>query len=68
LIVFQTTPALAPVALVADRSETSAERLERGLAALAVTSGASGGAVIRSFDDVAPEIGRMIVERAIANG
>ena len=39
-------------------------RRERGLATLAQTSGASGEAVIRSFDDIAPDIGRMIVEHS----
>lgn len=45
-------------------SDTSAVRRERGLAALARTSGGSGEAVVRSFEDVAPEIGQMIVEHS----
>ncbi len=45
-------------------SEGRAERRERGLAALAATSGASGEAVVGSFDDIAPDIGRMIVEHS----
>jgi Uncharacterized homolog of gamma-carboxymuconolactone decarboxylase subunit len=43
-------------------SESRQLRRSRGLAALAATSSASGEAVVHSFDDVAPEIGRMIVE------
>lgn len=45
-------------------SEARAERRERGLKALAATSGASGETVVNSFDDVAPDIGRMIVEHS----
>ncbi|HEY9212460.1 MAG TPA: carboxymuconolactone decarboxylase family protein [Ancylobacter sp.] len=45
-------------------SEDDAVRRARGLATLKVTSGASGDAVIRSFDDVAPDIGRMIVDHS----
>lgn len=45
-------------------SESSAVRRERGLSALAATSGASGETVVRSFDDVAPDIGRMIVDHS----
>lgn len=44
--------------------ENRAQRLERGRATLAQTSGASGDAVVRSFDDVAPDLGRMIVEHS----
>lgn len=44
--------------------ETRADRLERGSSLLAKTSAASGDAVVRSFDDVAPDLGRMIVEHA----
>ena len=36
----------------------------RGLATLAATSGGSGDAVVKSFADVAPDIGAMIVEHA----
>lgn len=42
----------------------STSRLERGEAALAASSGGSGEAVVRSFDDIAPDIGRMIVEHS----
>ena len=45
-------------------SESHRVRLERGLAALVASSGASGEKVIRSFDDIAPDIGRMIVEHS----
>lgn len=45
-------------------SEGRAERRKRGLAVLAATSGASGEAVVGSFDDIAPDIGRMIVEHS----
>ena len=45
-------------------SEDRTERLERGRATLAQTSGASGDAVVNSFDDVAPDLGRMIVEHS----
>ncbi len=44
--------------------ESRKERRKRGLAVLAVTSGASGEAVVSSFDDIAPDIGRMIVEHS----
>ena len=44
--------------------ESRADRLERGRATLARTSGSSGDAVVRSFDDVAPNLGRMIVEHS----
>jgi 4-carboxymuconolactone decarboxylase len=48
----------------ASHSEKNAVRRERGLAALAATSSASGEAVVRSFDDIAPDIGRMILEHS----
>jgi 4-carboxymuconolactone decarboxylase len=44
--------------------ESRADRLGRGRATLAKTSGSSGDAVVRSFDDVAPDLGRMIVEHS----
>ena len=53
-----------PVHLSVITSESSEVRRERGLAALAATSSGSGEAVVRSFDDIAPDIGRMIVEHA----
>jgi 4-carboxymuconolactone decarboxylase len=49
---------------VALASESNAIRRERGLSAMAATSGASGETVVRSFDDVAPDIGRMIVDHS----
>lgn len=52
------------VSVQSKTSESREARLERGLAALAVTSGASGEAVVRSFDDLAPDMGRMIVEHS----
>lgn len=45
-------------------TESRSERLERGKALLAQTSAASGDAVVRSFDDIAPDLGRMIVEHS----
>ena len=43
------------------QSENRSVRRKRGLAALAATSSTSGEAVVRSFDDIAPEIGGMIL-------
>jgi 4-carboxymuconolactone decarboxylase len=45
-------------------SDSRAERLRRGQASLAQTSGASGDAVVRSFDDLAPDLGRILVEHS----
>jgi 4-carboxymuconolactone decarboxylase len=45
-------------------AEGRAQRMERGLAALGQTSGASGDAVVSSFDDLASDLGRMIVEHS----
>jgi 4-carboxymuconolactone decarboxylase len=45
-------------------SESNTVRRVRGLSALAATSGASGEAVVRSFDDIAPDIGGMIVDHS----
>ena len=45
-------------------TESRSDRLERGKALLAKSSAASGDAVVRSFDDIAPDLGRMIVEHA----
>lgn len=45
-------------------TESRAQRLDRGRATLAQTSGASGDAVVSSFNDVAPDLGRMIVEHS----
>lgn len=44
--------------------ESRTDRLERGKALLAKSSAASGDAVVRSFDDIAPDLGRMIVEHS----
>jgi 4-carboxymuconolactone decarboxylase len=46
------------------QSENRSVRRKRGLAALAATSSTSGEAVVRSFDDIAPEIGGMILEHS----
>ena len=48
-------------------SESYAMRRARGLTTLAVTSAQAGHAVVNSFDDVAPAIGRAIVEHAYAD-
>ena len=48
----------------ANRSESRAQRTERGLKTLAKTSQASGDAVIKSFNDIAPDIGHMILQHA----
>ncbi|MHA7066254.1 carboxymuconolactone decarboxylase family protein [Azospirillum argentinense] len=59
----RTTAASHPAPMADDAaSESRQARRSRGLAALAATSSASGEAVVHSFDDIAPEIGRMIVE------
>lgn len=44
--------------------EADTLRRRRGLEALAKTSGAVGEAVVNSFDDIAPEIGAMIVDHS----
>lgn len=51
-------------ARVVEPTEDNGERRKRGLATLAVTSGAAGDAVVHSFDDLAPEIGSMIVDHS----
>ncbi|TIQ28755.1 MAG: carboxymuconolactone decarboxylase family protein [Mesorhizobium sp.] len=56
--------ATAITAPSAAASESREVRRARGLATLAQTSAASGEAVIRGFDDIAPDIGRMIVEHS----
>ena len=48
----------------ATSSEGHTERFERGRAILAKTSGASGDAVVNSFNDIAPDLGRMIIEHS----
>lgn len=55
------TPAPTPQPVV---GEQTLSRLERGVAALAASSGGSGEAVVSSFDDIAPDIGRLIVEHS----
>ncbi|TWA78272.1 4-carboxymuconolactone decarboxylase [Azospirillum brasilense] len=58
-----TTADLHPTPVAEDTgSESRRLRRNRGLTALAATSSASGEAVVHSFDDVAPEIGGLIVE------
>lgn len=44
--------------------ESRARRMERGLATLARSSAASGEAVVRGFDDLAPDLGRLIIEHS----
>ena len=44
--------------------DTAARRMERGLAAMAKTSAAAGETVVRGFDDLAPDLGRLIVEHS----
>jgi 4-carboxymuconolactone decarboxylase len=56
------TVALSPISSVVYEGRT--DRLERGRATLARTSGASGDAVVNSFNDIAPDLGRMIVEHS----
>ena len=56
------TAALSPIS--STTSEDRTERLERGHATLAQTSGASGDAVVNGFNDIAPDLGRMIVEHS----
>ena len=51
-------------AFAAARPETREQRLQRGRVTLAQTSGATGDAVVNSFNDVAPDLGRMIVEHS----
>ena len=53
-----------PDASGASLSESRTRRRERGLATLSGTSSAAGDAVVRSFDDISPEIGRMIVDHS----
>lgn len=51
------------IALLGDK-ESRAARRARGMATLTKTSGSAGEAVIHSFDDIAPDLGRMIVEHS----
>ena len=53
-----------PVPAVLNSSESLTTRHHRGLTTLAKTSRSAGSAVIASFDDLAPPIGRAIVEHA----
>lgn len=61
---FADTTVATPAAFTTASAETRVARLDRGRATLAKTSGASGDAVVRSFDDIAPDLGRMIVEHS----
>jgi 4-carboxymuconolactone decarboxylase len=61
---FADTATAKPAAFTPTRTDTRTTRLERGRTTLAKTSGASGDAVIRGFDDIAPDLGRMIVEHS----
>jgi 4-carboxymuconolactone decarboxylase len=54
-------PALQTASLA---SEPRSARAARGLENLTHTSGAAGAAVVHGFDDLAPQIGRMIVEHS----
>ncbi len=56
--------AAAVVSSSIEPSEHRRLRRQRGETALAGTSGASGEAVLHGFDDIAPEIGRMILEHS----
>jgi 4-carboxymuconolactone decarboxylase len=56
------TAALSPISSTTLEDRT--ERLERGRATLAQTSGASGDAVVNGFNDIAPDLGRLIVEHS----
>lgn len=55
---------VASAAAEAAQSGNHANRRERGLATLKATSGGTGDAVVRSFDDIAPEIGALIVDHS----
>jgi 4-carboxymuconolactone decarboxylase len=44
--------------------DTAAERRERGLAVLVKTSATAGEAVVRGLDDLAPDLGRLLIEHA----
>ncbi len=57
-------PAAAQPPVALPEPESRAERMERGNAFLARTTAGSGEAVVRSFDDLAPDLGRLIVEHA----
>jgi len=61
-------PGLAPsdASAAAETAQSSdhANRRERGLATLKANSGGTGDAVVRSFDEIAPEIGALIVDHS----
>jgi 4-carboxymuconolactone decarboxylase len=59
-------PAATPQPDLASRrqAETNEARYQRGLAALNQISKSSGEAVVNSFEDIAPDLGRYIVEFA----
>jgi len=56
-------PAAAPVP-VPSAVENREVRMTRAVATMSKTSSASGQAVVHSFDDVAPDMGRLILEHA----
>lgn len=60
------SPVSAPVAIADDgiSSEGRSQRLDRGLATLRKTSAAAGIAVVNAFNDVAPDLGRLILEHS----
>ncbi len=53
-----------PPATSTARPDDPAERRKRGLATLKATSGGTGDAVVHCFDDIAPEIGALIVDHS----
>jgi len=56
--------AAGPAPAAVAQSETREARRKRGSEVLSRTSAAAGEAVVRSFSDIAPDIGTMIVENA----
>jgi 4-carboxymuconolactone decarboxylase len=58
------TTVRAPVTMAAVISEGRKERFDRGLAVLRKTSAAAGTAVVDSPSDLAPDIGKLIVEHS----
>jgi 4-carboxymuconolactone decarboxylase len=61
--VFEAPADAQPIERVAPTLPESEDvRRQRGLATLSATSGSSGEEVIRGFDDLAPDIGRMLVD------
>jgi len=60
--VFATRPPAAPDDDVTVRQESPADRYERGLEALREVDGPGGVEVVRSLDDLAPDLGRYLIE------